>query len=235
VELCGGWLDQPAVNSLVPGAVIVMSIEPDIEFNDKSGMATSSRKKAIEMWQTQIPGGDKIELARLLFCVENPPGTVNVSGSQDQLGIIMPGINKLNYDNGFWPESIESRTDDETLKFVAYHLYLVALPPRRPGYDVKASTNINIESASRLAEATERCWEAITNRDVQSWGRATRDCFEAQLEMFPSMLTDEMTKAIEEYKDKAYGWKVSGCGGGGYLILIADQPLPDAIKVIPRN
>lgn len=235
VELCGGWLDQPAVNSLVPGAVIVMSIEPNIEFNDKSGMATSSRKKAIEMWQTQIPGGDKIELAKLLFCVENPPGTVNVSGSQDQLGIIMPGINKLNYDNGYWPVSIESKTDDETLKFVADHLYLVALPPRRPGYDVKAQTNINAESAARLAEATERCWAAINNRDSKAWGQATRDCFAAQLEMFPTMLTPEMSKAIEEYKDKAYGWKVSGCGGGGYLILIADQPLPDAIKVIPRN
>ena len=147
----------------------------------------------------------------------------------------MPGINKLNYDNGYWPVSIESKTDDETLKFVADHLYLVALPPRRPGYDVKAQTNINAASAEHLAEATERCWAAINNRDVQAWGKATRDCFDAQLEMFPTMLTSEMSKAIEEYKDKAYGWKVSGCGGGGYLILIADQPLPDAIKVIPRN
>ena len=42
VELCGGWLDQPAVNSLCPGPVIVMSIEPTIEFNDKSGMATGT-------------------------------------------------------------------------------------------------------------------------------------------------------------------------------------------------
>ena len=48
IELCGGWLDQPEVNRLSPGAVIVMSIEPAIEFNDRSGMATSSRKKRLK-------------------------------------------------------------------------------------------------------------------------------------------------------------------------------------------
>ena len=234
VELCGGWLDQPVVNSLCPGPVIVMSIEPTIEFNDKSGMATSSRKKAVEMWQTQIPAGNKEELARLLFCVENPPGTVNISGSQDQLGIILPGLNKLNYNNGFWPVSIDSKTDEETLKFVAEHLYLIALPPRKAGYDAKAQTNINADSARKLADATERCWQAINARDTKAWGRATKECFEAQLAMFPAMFTEEMAKAIDEYKDTAYGWKVSGCGGGGYLILISDKNIPAATKVIPR-
>ena len=235
VELGGGWLDQPAVNALCPGPVIVMSIEPVIEFNDKSGMATSSRKKAIDMWQTQIPSGDKIELARLLFCVENPPGTVNISGSQDQLGIILPGINKLNYDNGFWPVSIESKTDDDTLRFVADHLYLLALPPRKPGFDVKKETNINSASARRLSEATEKIWNAINTRDVKPWGEATKAAFQAQLEMFPAMFTEEMEEAIKEYQDKVYGWKISGCGGGGYLVLISDQDLPDTIKVVPRN
>ena len=234
VELCGGWLDQPAVNALVPGSVIVMSIEPSLEFNDKSGMATSSRKKAIEMWQTQIPSGNKLELARTLFCVENPPGTVNISGSQDQLGIILPGINKLYYNNGYWPESIESETGEDTLKFVADHLYLVSLPPRRPGYDVKKDLHINAVSAGKLADAADRCWNAILTKDVKAWGKAARDSFEAQLEMFPAMMTPEMEKTILEYQDKVCGWKISGCGGGGYMLLISEQVLPNTIKVIPR-
>ena len=235
VELCGGWLDQPEVNALSPGAVIVMSVEPAIEFNDRSGMATSSRKKAVEMWQTQIPAGNAEELAKLLFCVENPPGTVNLSGSQDQLGIILPGVNKLNYNNGFWPESIESKTDDETLSFVAEHLYLISLPPRRKGYDAKAQCNINAKSAAKLAAASERCWQAILDRNVKAWGEAAKECFAAQLEMFPAMLTPEMSAAIEEYKDQVYGWKISGCGGGGYLILVSDKVIESALKVIPRN
>lgn len=35
-ELCGGWLNQPSVNSICPGSAIVMSIEPTMEFNDKA-------------------------------------------------------------------------------------------------------------------------------------------------------------------------------------------------------
>lgn len=233
VELCGGWHDQPSVNDLCPGSVIVMSIEPDIEFNDRSGMATSSRKKAIEMWQTNVPAGDKIQLAKMLFCLENPPGTLRVSGSQDQLGIVLPGLNKLNYDKGFWPVGIESRKEPELLEFVKENLHLIALPPRKDDYDVFSRTNINPDSAGKLADASKRCWEAICSYDVKGWGKATKECFEAQLEMFPAMFTDEMAKAIEDYKDLAYGWKVSGCGGGGYLILISDKNIPGAIKVTP--
>ena len=233
VEFCGGWLDQPSVNSLVPGSVIVMSIEPTIEFNDKSGMATSSRKKAIELWQTQIPAGDREQLAKLIFCVENPPGTKTISGSQDQLGILLPGLNKLNYNNGYWPVSIESITDDETLKYIANHLYLIQLPQRKQDYDVLEKTNINFTSAKKLAAATERCWAAMKAHDTASWGRATAECFEAQLEMYPAMSTPDVQAAIEKFRNQAYGWKLTGCGGGGYLILISEKPVPNAIKVVP--
>ena len=233
VELCGGWLDQPSVNSLVPGPVIVMSIEPTIEFNDKSGMATSSRKKAIELWQTQIPTGNREQLAKLIFCVENPPGTKTISGSQDQLGILLPGLNKLNYNNGYWPVSIESIKDDDTLNFIAEHLYLIQLPQRKQGYNVLEKTNINPASAKKLSDATERCWAAMKARNVENWGKATVECFEAQLEMFPAMLTPEVQTAIEQYRNQAYGWKLTGCGGGGYLILISAHAVPNTIKVIP--
>lgn len=233
VELCGGWLDQPSVNSLVPGSVIVMSIEPTIEFNDKSGMATSSRKKAIELWQTQIPAGNREKLANLIFCIENPPGTKTISGSQDQLGILLPGLNKLNYDNGYWPVSIESITDDETLNFISEHLYLIQLPQRKQNYDVLGKTNINFASAKKLADATERCWVAMNARDVKTWGKATAECFEAQLEMYPAMSTPDVQAAVEKYSDQACGWKLTGCGGGGYLILISEISIPNAIKVTP--
>ena len=78
-------------------------------------MSTSSRKKAIELWQADIPEGDKEKLARTLFCFENPPGTKYVSGSQDSLGIVLPGLNRLYYNGDYWPESIESITDRDLL------------------------------------------------------------------------------------------------------------------------
>ena len=233
VELCGGWLDQPFINSVLPGAVITLQIEPDCEFNDRSGMATSSRRKAIEIWQGQIPLGNREELARMLFCMENPPGKINVSGAQDQLGILMPGLKKLNFDNGYWPVSIESDCSDETLKYIREHLYLLPLQPRQPGFDVFAGKNITAGSVRKLAESAEQCWKAIRERDTASWGKATSLCLEAQLELFPAMATGELRKMIDKYRNQVCGCKMTGCGGGGYMILISEKPVPNALQVTP--
>ena len=235
VELCGGWLDQPFVNKFYPGSVLTISIHPDIEFNHRSGMATSSRKKAIELWQTEIPVGNPEVLAKTLFCVENPPGTEHVSGSQDQLGILMPGLNKLNYDNGYWPINIDSIKDDDLLNFVEKNLWLVQLPQRDDGYDVFADTNINPDSVKKLSAASEAVWNAILNKDAQAWGKATKKCFEAQLEMFPHMITDSAREVIASCESFAYGWKLTGAGGGGYLCLISDKAVPNAIQVRIRR
>ncbi len=92
IDLAGGWLDQPFVGKFSSGSVITISIEPTIEFNERSGMASSTRLKAIDLWQTDIPPGNKEKLAKMLFSYENPPGTKVISGSQDSIGIVMPGI-----------------------------------------------------------------------------------------------------------------------------------------------
>ena len=231
VELGGGWLDQPFVNKLAPGPVLVLSIEPEMEFNHRSGMATSSHQKAVELWHTSIPKGDRVQLAHTLFCVENPPGTVNISGSQDQLGILLPGFNKLNYDNGYWPVSIDSLTDSATLEFLERHLFLVALPLRRDGYSPFAGMHVTADGVKRLAEATEAIWAAVQAKDVKAWGRATTASFEAQIAMFPAMMSPEMAETIDQYRDSVCGWKITGAGGGGYLVVISERPIENALRI----
>ena len=168
VGMAGSTLCQ----SIRTGSVIVMAIQPQMEFNHRSGMATSSRQTAIRLWHTAIPEGDRQELAHTLFCVDNPPGTRIISGSQDHLGLLLPGINKLNYDNGYWPVSIESKTDRDTLEFVQRHVSLIALPPRRDNYSPLSNTDVTAEKVLELARQTERIWDAILKRDVE-WGAAT--------------------------------------------------------------
>ncbi len=231
IELGGGWLDQPFVNKLHPGPVIVMAIQPEMEFNHRSGMATSSRMTAIGLWQSAIPAGDRVELARTLFCVDNPPGSTIICGSQDHLGLLLPGINKLNYDNGFWPVSIDSLTDRETLAFLEGHIRLLALPQRPQGYSPFVGQNVTAAGAARLAEATDAIWEAVKARDAAAWGAATTASFEAQIAMFPSMLTLEAKEIIEAYRNDILGWKISGAGGGGYLVMITDKEIPNTIQV----
>ena len=235
IDLAGGWLDQPYVSKYHPGAVLTICIEPDYEFNDRSGMSTSSRKKAIELWHTDIPEGDKEKLAKTLFCFENPPGTKYVSGSQDSLGIVMPGLNRLYYRGDYWPETIESVCDPLILKWIEDRIWLIPLYPRHSDYDVLADTNITADGAKRLSEAADQCWQAILAQDITAWGKAFAASFEAQIAMFPRMVSPDIMSVLSDYQSTVSGWKVSGAGGGGYLILVSEKPILNAIQIRIRS
>ncbi len=235
IDIAGGWLDQPNVSGLHPGSVVTISIEPDYEFNDRSGMSTSSRKKAIELWQVDIPAGDRETLAKTLFCFENPPGTKYVSGSQDSLGIVLPGLNKLFYEGEYWPSNIEKNTSEETLSWLEKRLWLIPLYPRKGNYDVLADTNITQEHAKSLATAAQNAWTAIQDQDVKMLGKAVREAFEAQINMYPHMVDHQILAILSEYQDKALGWKLSGAGGGGYIIFVNETPIENAIQIRIRR
>jgi len=235
IDLAGGWLDQPYVSKFASGPVLTICIEPDYEFNDRSGMSTSSRKKAIELWQTDIPDGDKEKLAKTLFCFENPPGSIYISGSQDSLGITMPGLNKFHYEGGYWPTTIESVHEPDILDWIEERIWMIPLYPRIDCYDVLANKNIDEARATRLSKATENCWKAILNRNAKEVGESMTESFEAQIAMFPNMLTHGVIEQIEQYKSKVFGWKLSGAGGGGYLIFFSEQTVENAIQIRIRR
>lgn len=224
IDLAGGWLDQPYVSKFSAGPVITICIEPIYEFNDRSGMATSSRKKAIEMWHTDIPLGDKIQLAKILFCYENHPGKEEISGSQDALGIVMPGLNRLDYNNNYWPEKITSILNDDILTWIENYIFLIPLSPRKVGYNVLSNTKINKENAYCLSIAAINTWEAILSKDINAFGKSFTESFNAQITMFPNMVDNNVLFLLEEHKKDSLGWKLSGAGGGGYFILIAREP-----------
>lgn len=235
IDLAGGWLDQPYVSKHYPGAVITISLEPTMEFNERSGMASSTRRHAHELWGDKLPPGDHEKLAKILFCYDNPPGTQVISGSQDAIGLVFPGLTYMYYENGYWPTRFEHRLDGSLLRFVENALYLIPLGPRFDGYDVLARTVINRQNAKALADAAETHWDAILRQDLSAFGQSMRQSFEAQVTMFPNMLNPQVTALIEEYRNQALGWKLSGAGGGGYLILVSDQPIPNAIRVVARR
>jgi len=235
IDLAGGWLDQPYVSSYSSGSVLTICIEPDYEFNDRSGMSTSSRKKAIELWQTDIPDGDKEKLAKTLFCFENPPGSKYISGSQDSLGITMPGLNRFHYEGNYWPTEIESVNDSDLLDWIEQHIWMIPLYPRNDNYDVLANKNIDEAGAKRLSGATAKCWQALRDRNAKEVGESMTESFEAQIAMFPNMLTHGVIEQIEQYKDKVFGWKLSGAGGGGYLIFFSEHTVENAIQIRIRR
>jgi cytidyltransferase-like protein len=235
IDLAGGWLDQPYVSKHYPGPVITISLEPTQEFNERSGMASSTRQHARDLWGVKIPPGNHHKLAKVLFCYDNPPGTKIISGSQDAIGLVFPGLAYAYYAGEYWPARIENRTDESLLRFVENSLYLFPLGPRYPDFDVLADTVFDRDHAKALADAAEGHWEAILDQDIEKFGKTLRAGFEAQVAMFPHMLNERVVTLINEYRDIALGWKLSGAGGGGYLILASEKPIRGGLKVIARR
>lgn len=232
IDLAGTWIDQPYVSKYHPGAAITASLEPTIEFNERSGMATSTRKKAIELWNYHLPLEKPEKLARLLFRYDNDPGTTEVSGSQDSIGITMPGITWFYYDRGkYWPSKFETISDLNTIKWLEDRLYMLTLWPRPNGYNVLSDTNINAENVKRLADAAGLAWEGLVSRDFGRFTRGFLESFRSQVRMFPKMMNADIQRVIDQYRETARAWKLSGAGGGGYLILISEQEIPNAFRI----
>ncbi len=235
IDVAGGWLDQPFVSELYPGPVLTVSLEPTVAFNERSGMATSTRNKAIDLWGAKLPPGDPEKVAKILFCYDNPPGTKAISGSQDAIGLVFPGLARAYYHGEYWPTRIDQVHDELTLRFIEQALYLIPLGPRESGYDPLSERYITRANACALSEATENCWKAILAHDAAQFGLSVRRSFEAQIAMFPNMINPMILELIRQYREVAYGWKLSGAGGGGYLILVSESPIPDALRVSIRR
>jgi len=226
LEISGGWLDQPMVSSLCAGPVIVASIWPEFDVPGRCGLATSAHQTASKLWRSQIPVGmSSVQGAEILFAVDNPPGTKEIAGSQDSFGIALPGINRLMYHGGYLPEQVDSLTDPETLQWLESTLQLVPTRPRPNGYSPLAGIQLNAAGAWALAQAAESSWEAIQTKNTELLGRSLSECLAAQVEMFPAMLDEHTRKVAAALPKSVIGWKFTGAGGGGYLLVVGREPL----------
>ena len=236
LDLAGTWIDQPYVSKYGAGWAITISLEPTVEFMERAGMSTSTRNAMKKIWPYNLPNYDPEKLAKLVFCFENEPEKDgHISGAQDAIGICIPGVSRHYYDNHYWPEKIETVYDEQVLSWLESHLCMIPMFPRPEGTSVVEGCKIDEEGVKALSTAAEQCWEAILKCDLQAFAAAFKASFEAQTAMFPAMLSNGVEEWIERYKDKALAWKLSGAGGGGYLVLVCEVPPVEAIRVKIRR
>jgi cytidyltransferase-like protein len=232
--IAGGWLDQPWVSQLHPGSVVVAQLRPTLAFNDRSGMATSSRKVALRLWGNQVPSGDPIENARLLFGAENPPGSDYVAGSQDHLGLMNPGISRLFYTGQYWPHQIDSTTNSDICDWLSSVLHLIPLTPRPVNYDPIKERLLKREHVKELAEAGELCWESILKQDAAGLGQSMIKTLLAWRKLLPLTVPDHVLAEMEEkYFPRYLGATTSG-SGGGYVVVVSEKKVEGAIKIQVR-
>jgi cytidyltransferase-like protein len=232
--LAGGWIDQPWVSKIHPGSVVVAQIWPTMDFSDRSGLATSSRKIGIKLWGDTYPSGNHTENARLLFGAENPPGKPYISGSQDHIGLLYPGINRLYYRGGYWPEKIESVTEKETCEWLSEVIHLVPLEPRPEGYDPLKIMNLEKTLIKELGEAGDNCWSAILKKDVKGLGKAMTDTFLSWRKILPLTVPDWVLNELETKYFPVYPGALTSGSGGGYIMVVSEKPVERAVKVKVR-
>ena len=232
--IAGGWMDQPWVSCVYPGSAVVAQIWPTKDFNDRSGMATSSRKVAIDIWGDKYPSGDPIRNAKILFGAENPPGSKYISGSQDQIGLLNPGVSRLYYNGEFWPEQIDSTADKDVCDWLSKVIHLVPLLPRPMGYDPLKEKFLTKENIKELADSGEQCWTSILNKDAAGLGESMTKSFIAWKKILPYTVPDSIMEEVQtKFIDKYAGAITSG-SGGGYVVVVSENEIPDAIKIKVR-
>jgi len=245
LDLAGTWIDQPYVSMFHPGWALTISLEPTFEVRERCGLSTSTRNVIKKIWPMKLPQMDPETLARLVFCFENHPERDggHVSGAQDAIGICVPGLCRHYYDNHFWPEKLESTTDEMTLRFLEDHICMVELEPRRPGCSVVAGKDITAPKVEALASAADACWTAIMAHDLNGFASSFRASFEAQVAMFPAMVDPHIGGvAVPEASMRPYldRWlaepdvlavKFAGAGGGGNIALV----VPDAAAFVAAH
>ena len=244
MAFAGGWIDQPFVskrNPAPPGAMVVVALEPTCRFMDRCGMATSTRRVAMELWNGTLPEGDPAALVRQLYNKENK-GKPEPSGSQDMAGLIYPGVNRLDYDadyeGGFFPVHVESNNDPDVAHWLENVIHMVPVAQRPDGYNPLGEKHLDTECIQRLGQTGKDCFDAIVARDAGALGASMNACMACWEAILPHTvrhptITADLLAILGYYQSRYAGAMYSGCGGG-YIYVVSRQPVPGAVRVKVR-
>ncbi|MBC8108129.1 MAG: hypothetical protein H7Z14_16200 [Anaerolineae bacterium] len=245
LALAGGWIDQPFLSRLNPdrvGAMVVVSVEPTVAFMERSGMATGTRKVAVKLWSGRIPRDRSREsLVRELYAEENRD-LAEPSGSQDMIGLIYPGVSRLDYDasheGGIFPRHIEHCVDPIVAQWIERVIHLIPISPRPDGYSPLGEKHLDPKRIAELGETGRTCFDAIITRDLRRLGDSMNRCMACWEALLPHTVRHptipiDLMGTLREYQSRYAGAMYSGCGGG-YVYVASDEPVPNAMKVRVR-
>jgi hypothetical protein len=245
LQLAGGWIDQPFVSCLnpdPPGSMVVVQIEPTFRPMDRSGIASGTRAVAAALWRGRLPKRPPEALVRELYEAENK-GKSDPSGSQDMIGLVYPGINRLDYDfsveGGVFPARIESCNRPRVARWLENVLHLLPIEPRPEGYSPLGERNLDPKWVGQLGQSGRDCFQAIVSMDAHALGAALNLNMKCWEKLLPQtvrhpLLKLDLMSLLKAYQQCYPGAMYSGCGGG-YLIVVSEHPVPGALKVNVRT
>ena len=243
IALAGGWIDQPFVsehNPKPPGSMVVISVEPTFPWMDRCGIASSTRRVALQRWG-RLPHCDPEQLVEELYDAENKNNTA-ASGSQDMIGLIYPGICRLDYDirvkGGLFPCHIESCHDPKIARWIEKVIHVLPVAPRPDGYSPRGIQNLDPRWIRKLSQSGQDCYDAILQRDLPALGQSMNRCMATWEAIMPHIvrhptLKIDLLALLQYYQSKYAGAMYSGCGGG-YLFIASTEPVPGTFQIQVR-
>ncbi len=244
MAFAGGWIDQPFVSRLnptPPGSMVVAAVEPEFRFMDRCGMATSTREVARTLWGDTLPAGEPARLMRELYRAENA-GKAEPSGSQDMAGLLYPGVSRLDYDadfeGGYFPVHVETNVDPGVAHWLESVIHVLPIAQRPEVYDPLGEKRLDPEWVKRLGQCGKDCFDAIVARDLRGLGASMNECMACWEALLPHVvrhpnITVDLLGIMSYYQRRYAGAMYSGCGGG-YLYVVANEPVPGEIRVKVR-
>jgi hypothetical protein len=244
LALAGGWIDQPFVsrhNPKPPGSMVVVNVEPTFRFMDRSGICGSTREIARQIWNDRMPSRNPADLVRELYVAENH-GKKNPSGSQDMIGLIYPGINRLYYDfavhGGVFPAHIKSLNSQSVGHWLEKVLHILPVAPRPDGYTPLGKKNLDPKWIARLGRTGADCFDAICRMNAAGLGKSFNECMKCWEAILPGTVRHQTLKIdlvglLKFYQAQYPGAMYSGCGGG-YLLVVSERPVPGSFQVAIR-
>ena len=227
-----GFYDQTLLNSVCPGSVILANIET-LDLEDRSGMSSSTRNVARRIFGNRLPKNmAPDEVAKIVFAVEYPPGSKYISGVVDQLGLCLPGINRLNFDNSYWPYERESILDREICGWLSDHIFLKQTQPRPLGYNVfDGRENFSETAIKNHRDLGIECWKAIKRMEIATFSEIINEVHLSQKSMIPGYEHEEVKPIIDSIRLSHLAVKLMGAGGFGYMMIVSESPEKDFIKL----
>ena len=244
MALAGGWIDQPFVSRLNPdptGSMVVVGLEPNVRFMDRAGMATGTRTVALKLWNGVLPQQDPAALVRQLYAEENKD-KADPSGSQDMIGLVYPGVNRLDYDikhaGGLFPCHIETRRDPDLAQWLERAIQVIPVTQRPAGYNPLGIKNLDAQWIRKLGQSGKDCFNAILARSLLALGAAMNQCMQCWEALLPQTVRHpaiplDLVALLRHYQANYPGAMYSGCGGG-YLFVVSETPVPGAFQVKVR-
>jgi len=244
IALAGGWIDQPFVSRhdpAPPGSMVVVCVEPQFWFMERAGICIGTRNIARKLWNGVLPHREPEQLVQELYQAENQ-GKAEPSGSQDMIGLVYPGISRLDYDfaqqGGIFPRHIESNNDPQVAAWLESVIQLLPVNQRPEGYNPLETKNLDPSWIRRLGRSGRDCYDAIAAKDLAALGASMNECMRCWEAILPGTIRHptigiDLLALLRYYQARYPGAMYSGCGGG-YLYVVSEEPVPGAFHVKVR-